>query len=197
MHIGDDLTVLIDSKEYFELFTTHRSARQGVDSSKNVSALCSDAENEVYEKCGKKCILGCQFALSSMKITAAKDECEKVDCIEGCFCKDGLVRYEDKCVPATECPTTYKSLRSNKAIDVVDTEVPKPLVKHFGLFMRPCGGGGCGGFSGCGPNGCGGSSGCGPNGCGGSMSCGPNGCGIHIHNYNEAVGGLGGVKLFS
>lgn len=186
VRIQDDLTISIDSKGYFEFFKAHRTTKEDYGSNQNASKLCSASENEVYEKCGKKCMLSCRFDSSTLKITATKDECEKTDCIEGCFCKDGFVRYEDKCIPVSECPSTYKSVRSNKAIDVA-TESSSPLVKHFGLFMRPggCGPSGCGGFTNCGPSGCG----------GGSTSCGPNGCGIHIHNHNEAITGGGGKQF--
>lgn len=195
MHFEDDLTVLIDFKEYFELINAHHK--------QNVSKVCSETENEVYEKCGKKCIAACRFASSTLKLTATKDECKKTDCIEGCFCKDGFVRYGNKCIPAAKCPVSSRAIRSDKAIDVVSTESPQSLFRHFGLFMRPngCGPSGCGGsWGGCGSNGCGGPPmGCGPSGCGGSppVSCGPNGCGINIHNHNhnEALNGKRFINL--
>lgn len=65
---------------------------------------CADPENEVYQKCGNKCVLGCRYATSSTGITLAKHDCEKNDCVEGCFCKTGLVRHQNKCIPASECP---------------------------------------------------------------------------------------------
>lgn len=66
--------------------------------------VCADPENEVYQKCGNKCVLGCRYATSSSGITISKHDCEKNDCVEGCFCKTGLVRHQTKCIPASECP---------------------------------------------------------------------------------------------
>lgn len=176
VHVGSDLTILIDSKEYFELYKTHRSAKDDFRPNQNASELCSDSENEVYEKCGKKCMLGCRFDSSALKIAADKDECDKSDCIAGCFCKDGLIRHQDKCIPATDCPTTLESLRSNKAFNF-GTEDSHPFAKHFGLFKKT---------SGCGPSGCGTST---------TTGCGSKGCGVHIHNHNEVTNGSGGWQM--
>lgn len=66
--------------------------------------MCADPENEVYQECGGKCVLGCKYATTSPGITISKHDCEKNDCVEGCFCKTGLVRHQTKCIAATECP---------------------------------------------------------------------------------------------
>lgn len=70
---------------------------------------CLDNKHEVYQDCGRKCVLGCRFATqssSSSAINIGKHECDKLDsnCVEGCFCKTGLVRHQSKCIPARECP---------------------------------------------------------------------------------------------
>ena len=56
--------------------------------------VCDDPVNEVYQKCGGKCVLGCRYAATSagISLTISKHECEENDCVEGCFCKMGLVR---------------------------------------------------------------------------------------------------------
>lgn len=66
--------------------------------------VCVDPVNEVYQKCGSKCVLGCRYATSSVGITISKNDCDKNDCVEGCFCKTGLVRHQDKCILPQECP---------------------------------------------------------------------------------------------
>lgn len=68
------------------------------------SSMCTDSMNEVYQKCGNKCVLGCRYATSSAGITISKQECEQNDCVDGCFCKAGLVRHQNKCIPQSECP---------------------------------------------------------------------------------------------
>lgn len=59
----------------------------------------------MYQSCGSKCVLGCRYAATtSTTVSISKYECEKNDCVEGCFCKTGLVRHQTKCIPAAECP---------------------------------------------------------------------------------------------
>lgn len=160
VNLEDELTVLIDTKKYLEIFTRLNEADN-----------C--AENEVFQECGSMCILGCRNASSSIGIMLSNDECEKTECVKGCFCNDGLVRHRDKCIAVTEC-----SDRSGKEVqfttEISDNTGP---MKIFGL-LRP---------QGCGIRGCSVPV-CGPSGCG-TQTCGPHGCGIHIHNYNEAING--------
>lgn len=72
--------------------------------------VCLDNIHEVYQDCGRKCVLGCKYAFASTTIsipfTGGKHECDKLDtnCVEGCFCKTGLIRHQGKCIPARECP---------------------------------------------------------------------------------------------
>lgn len=69
--------------------------------------ICADPVNEVYQSCGNKCVLGCRYSSTSSVIagiTLPKFDCDKNDCVEGCFCKHGLVRHQNKCIPASECP---------------------------------------------------------------------------------------------
>lgn len=196
-HVDIDTTVLIDSEKYNAIFQTLRNSTD-----ESLRKECADPENEVYEKCGSKCVLGCRNSFTSLDIAVAKGDCEKASCVEGCFCKEGLVRNRGVCIPATEC-----SIRKHKAVEFMQP-VSMPATRHFGLFNRQplvisnaCGPSGC--FSNCGPNGCGSYqpevyyqqyqphfSGCGPRGCGNEVpSCGPNGCGPGIHIHNTAVGG--------
>lgn len=66
------------------------------------SKVCADSVNEEYLDCGKRCVLGC-FVDSSVESRA----CNTVDsiCVEGCFCKTGLIRHRGKCIKSIECPT--------------------------------------------------------------------------------------------
>lgn len=70
----------------------------------NDGPICADPVNEVYQECGGKCVLGCRYASTTADITISKKDCDKNDCVAGCFCKTGLVRHQSKCIPATECP---------------------------------------------------------------------------------------------
>lgn len=127
--LEDDLTVLIDYTKYRE-FYANRVGRQiendagifppqpQLDHPPNHGpphkepehgppppSVCHDSKNEVYQQCGSKCVPGCRYAVaSSSGITISKNECNKNDCVEGCFCKTGLVRHQTKCIPAIECP---------------------------------------------------------------------------------------------
>lgn len=67
--------------------------------------------NEAYHRCGNKCVLGCRYASATQTLTPSiagislsKFECDKNECVEGCFCKHGLVRHQNKCIPPNECP---------------------------------------------------------------------------------------------
>lgn len=201
LDLEESLTVLIDFKKLQEL--------AGVQNKTNPK-VCADVENREYQKCGNKCVLSCRYGSSSAGIAVSEAECKKADCFEGCFCKDGFVRNENKCILAESCP-----IRSDKAIGVEasdDKEISSnSLVKHI---FRPnnnnCGSSGCGQVvpvqivqpTGCGYGGCGSyqyqpvvyqQSGCGSGGCGQPVyhrpsGCGSNGCGgINIHNHNEAI----------
>lgn len=66
--------------------------------------VCADPINEVYQKCGNKCVLGCRYAGTMSDTTISKNDCGKSDCMAGCFCKAGLVRHQSKCIPVAECP---------------------------------------------------------------------------------------------
>lgn len=129
----DELTVLIDYKKYLE-FQANQSQRierqmnqpppgdfqrppdhpPFVDHPPPLHPLlhheppnhypCLDNEHEVYQQCGSKCVLGCRYATSTSILSIGKHECDKNECVEGCFCKTGLVRHQSKCIPALECP---------------------------------------------------------------------------------------------
>lgn len=169
VNLEDESTLLIDTEKYFKIFNKLSKTNE-----------CS--ENEVYQDCGKKCILSCRFASSALGISLSTDECEQTACVKGCFCKEGLVRHGDKCVAIAECST--RTDRSNK---VVETQPEQQFIipfnqafgqqfeqqqqqflpfQPFGIFkhiFRP----GCG-IGGCAPQ---------------------TPANIHIHNHNEAVNG--------
>lgn len=132
----DDLTLLIDFQKYQQTINARRHPRNAKSINQTKSPVCADVEKEEYQKCGKKCILGCRHdSLVTENVTVtAKDNCNATNCIEGCFCKDGFIRYHHKCIPATECPA-----RKTKSIGMLyngyETEYPSRL---FGIFQRPC-----------------------------------------------------------
>lgn len=174
MDIEDDLTVLVDFVKYREIEKTHRHPKNADLLNKTSSAVCENLEIEEYLKCGNNCILGCRYDNSSSGITLSKDECNKTACIDGCFCKDGLVRHLNKCIPAVECPA-----RASRAIDILSNfENAGPLWKHFQFFK---------------PMSCQGSS-CGGNG-GGGFGCGLKGC-APVYIYNQNIAKPGNYNLF-
>lgn len=89
--------------------------------------VCADPKNEVYQECGSKCVLGCRYAATSsgVSITISKHDCEKNDCVEGCFCKTGLVRHQTKCIPASECPVRKCNPRFEVYVSKIKTFMQK------------------------------------------------------------------------
>lgn len=158
----DGLTVLIDSEKYQEIST---------DSNKTNVEVCGDLQTEEYRKCGKKCVLACRLSPFPSDIIVSKDDCDEMKCVEGCFCKDGFVRYQNECILAKECPMRMnKAMRmmsesnktesygQNKAQNHTQAQImvqnmnqtqvqfqgQNPKIFGFGFFNRPgCGFGGC------------------------------------------------------
>lgn len=93
---------------------------------------CIGVENAAYRKCGTKCILGCRFTPNILDVAVTPNDCENSECVEGCFCKDGYVRLEDKCILPKGCP-----VRSNKSIEF-STGVPKRIMKPFCGGINTC-----------------------------------------------------------
>lgn len=135
MNVEEDVTILIDFNKYQQIHPANAA------NSSNITKpeVCAGLENAVYQKCGTKCVLACRFTTIVLDLGATLKECDKNECIEGCFCKDGFVRYQDKCILPKECP-----IRSNKSIEF-DTKMPSnPLGKRI---IKPS----CSGSSGCMP----------------------------------------------
>lgn len=59
--------------------------------------------NQTYTACGSQCPRTCGVPLTNYM----SEECNK--CVPGCQCKQGLMAYNNTCVPPSECPCTYKS----------------------------------------------------------------------------------------
>lgn len=135
---GDaDLTVMIDYEKYQQAVRARRHPRNARSIAQIDATICADLEREEYRNCGNKCVLGCRYDAAVSENITVTDDCDATECIEGCFCKDGFVRYHKKCVlPATECPAR-KSKTIGKAYDM-----PSYPSKILGLF-RPCGPYGC------------------------------------------------------
>lgn len=110
VNVQDDLTILIDSKKYQSV----RHSMVEISSNKTKLNECIDS-NEEYRKCGDSCVISCRYASSPSEIEASKNDCAKTECVEGCFCKDGFVRHQNKCILPKECPA-----RSNKSIEAAD-----------------------------------------------------------------------------
>lgn len=117
MHNHDDLTVLVDYEKYQQFY-------RFIDSNK--SEVCANSETEEYRKCDNKCVLGCRHASSSSGITLSKADCVNSECIDGCFCRDGLIRHQNKCIPASECP-----IRKNKAMEMMAESNNSNTTKHL------------------------------------------------------------------
>lgn len=119
MSLEEDLTVLVDYEKYphpivrIKRQTTNNTvstSRDGYDGelsdncepncSEQITPqnICADPDREVYQECGNKCVLACRYTSSSSSspsISFGKHECEKNDCVEGCFCKTGAIKYEN------------------------------------------------------------------------------------------------------
>lgn len=137
MNIEEDLTRLIDFEKYQQYVNARRHPRNANSLNQTKSSICSDLKSEEYQKCGNKCVLGCRYDSLVSGNASLTENCNATKCIEGCFCKEGLVRYHKKCIPATECPT-----RKSKAIGMI-YENPNQPSRLFGIFQRPCGPIGC------------------------------------------------------
>lgn len=125
--LEDESTVLIDAEKFLQIFKDSNDRNE-----------CS--ENEVFQECGGKCVLSCRFASSALGITLSKEECEKTECVKGCFCKDGLVRHGEKCIPATEC--SAQKGRTDKMLESREDQASfGPFARIFGMFR--CGSDGC------------------------------------------------------
>lgn len=102
----------IDYEKYLENESQHFQIRKTTTTTTTTTTAtpiyeeptCADPENEVYQACGNKCVLGCRFANTTEDIVTSKKVCDKNVCVAGCFCKAGLVRHHSRCIPATECP---------------------------------------------------------------------------------------------
>lgn len=139
VNADEDVTVLIDFQKYQQSINARRHPRNAKSANHTKSSVCADVEKEEYQKCGNKCVLGCRYdTLVSENITVTSN-CNATNCFEGCFCRDGFVRYHNKCIPGTECPA-----RNTRSVGLLlngyETEYPSKL---FGIFQRPCGSSGC------------------------------------------------------
>lgn len=138
VNTDEDLTILIDYQKYQQSINARRHPRNAKHANQTKSSVCADVGKEEYQKCGKQCVLGCRYdSLVSENVTATGN-CSVTSCTEGCFCKEGFIRYHNKCIPATECPT-----RNTRSVGLLlngyETEYPSKL---FGIF-RPCASSGC------------------------------------------------------
>lgn len=131
MNVQEDATVLIDFSKYQKMYLANKA-----NSSNNATTdVCIGMENATYHKCSAKCVLSCRLIPNMSDVAVTPNECENSACMEGCFCKVGFVRYEDKCVLPKDCP-----VRINKSIEF-NTEVPKRVVKPScgnGCKPPPC-----------------------------------------------------------
>lgn len=108
------LTVLIDFEKYRHESIVRSRLTDGISTIRSISKACADSENEEYRMCGKKCVLNCRYDATVAPFLISKKQCDTNKCVEGCFCKENFVRYNNKCVPIDECPA-----RRNKAVEFV------------------------------------------------------------------------------
>lgn len=111
------LTVFIDYEKYRHTIDSHSQRTGGTFTDRPISKECSELDNQEYRMCGRKCVLSCRHDPVSWKFMISKRECDTTKCFDGCFCKSGFVLYQNKCVPANECPA-----RKNKEIDFEFTD---------------------------------------------------------------------------
>lgn len=125
INVEEDVTILIDFSKYQQIHSANVT-------NNTKSEDCTGLENAAYQKCGTKCVLACRFDPSISDVAATLKECDGNECIEGCFCNDGFVRYQSKCILPKECP-----VRNNKSIVLLAKKSPSPLEKRI---IRPsCG----------------------------------------------------------
>lgn len=105
--LNENLVTYIDYEKFLKNDEDQRFRRQTTNPIFSETAEYQELVcplNEVYQACGSKCVLGCRFANTTAGITISRQECNKSDCLAGCFCENGLVRHQSKCIPASECP---------------------------------------------------------------------------------------------
>ena len=62
-----------------------------------------------YSQCGSACEPTCESYLS---VESQFRACPAV-CVEGCFCKEGLIGYRDRCVDSRECYSLVNGMLAN------------------------------------------------------------------------------------
>lgn len=139
MNGEEDVTILIDFKRYQQLNPANLTQPTS-DTNNTISEECVGLENSEFKKCGTTCVLSCRYIPTISNVTVTSNDCVENECIEGCFCKDGFVRYQNKCVLPGDCP-----LRSNKSIEFVtgmpndsDKRIVRPICgSNFGCMPPP------------------------------------------------------------
>lgn len=121
VNVEEDVTILIEFNKYQQI----HPANATISSNNTKPEECIGLENALYQKCGTMCISACRFIPES-DLAATLEECDTNECIDGCFCKDGFVRYQDKCILPNECP-----VRNNKSIEFATKMPLNPLEKRI------------------------------------------------------------------
>lgn len=109
--LNEDLVTYIDYEKFLKNDGNQRYRRHATKANFNERAEYHERYqepvcpvNEIYQACGSKCVLGCRYANTTEGIKISRNECDKSDCLAGCFCENGLVRHRSKCILASECP---------------------------------------------------------------------------------------------
>lgn len=103
--------MLIDFENYRQAISSEGQLTKEIASNQSISIECV-LKNGEYRICGKSCVLHCRHDSMAVKFFTSNEKCDATKCVEGCFCKDGFVRYHNECVPIADC-----AARGNKAMD--------------------------------------------------------------------------------
>lgn len=147
-------TILIDFENYRHAIGSKGQLTIGISSNQTVSKECAHLKNQEYRMCGKKCVLNCRHDSKALKFSTSNEKCDTNKCVEGCFCKDGFVRYHNECVPIRECPTRRNravhfatEMKTDTQMNIQNaTQETSTNPKIFGFFNRrecrtlPCAG---------------------------------------------------------
>lgn len=57
---------------------------------------------KIFKECNTKCRKTCENVHQ-------KSNCVQTICMSGCFCPEGTVLHEEKCIPVGDCPCTHNN----------------------------------------------------------------------------------------
>lgn len=82
---------------------TNLKRRKSDQTNRSCPTLAMQCENgQIYMACGSACPQTCS-ALAS-----PQDDFCSTECVEGCFCPEGMAWHENRCVPQSSCPCHHE-----------------------------------------------------------------------------------------